>query len=442
VTGKAERPIGVVGAVFTLVGFVIGASIYILPGQLYQVAGPALTLAFAIGAVPALLSCLVATQIGCAFPSAGANMVATRALLGPIWGFLVGWLFIGASVVALALLAHGFAHYSVAMFPGIAGMEQALAAGVVLLFGILNCFGVRETVMLQSILVVGKIGLLVILAAFALGNLEIGHFTPFAPHGWSGIGQAVVPAFFAFLGFTLIVNIAEEMDDPGRAIPKVLGWGFAIILILYLAVVIGIVGVVPGAQLAGDGAAVDTAANLVLPPPLAIAVGYSALLAAATSINGLLLVVSRDILALARSGVLPAALTATYGSNANPRAAVAAITLAAMLCTFVGAGIESYAVTTVLGFMAAQAIIALAAAKMPGYFGERYGSLPFVLPPMWLKPVVFVLLVSVILFSGLSLLSDWTPLAATAAFIGAGILLYWARSSARQKTSFNTSTHP
>ncbi|MEE8077628.1 MAG: hypothetical protein V3T18_01430, partial [Pseudomonadales bacterium] len=65
---RLQRKIGLSGAVFLLVGNVVGASIFILPGQLAGIAGPAVFIAYLIAGIPAIMNCLIAAQVGSILP--------------------------------------------------------------------------------------------------------------------------------------------------------------------------------------------------------------------------------------------------------------------------------------------------------------------------------------------------------------------------------------
>jgi APA family basic amino acid/polyamine antiporter len=72
VSRKPERSIGLLGASATLIGYVVGASIFILPGELAPSTGPAVFVSYLLASVPALLSCFVTAQIGSVYPVSGA----------------------------------------------------------------------------------------------------------------------------------------------------------------------------------------------------------------------------------------------------------------------------------------------------------------------------------------------------------------------------------
>ncbi len=108
---SVERKIGLAGAVFTLVGYVIGASIFILPGQLAAEAGPGSVLAYLIAGVLAAIACVAGAAIGSAVPVSGAANVAAARVLAPIFGFMGVWLILVAVAISIALVGFGLADY-------------------------------------------------------------------------------------------------------------------------------------------------------------------------------------------------------------------------------------------------------------------------------------------------------------------------------------------
>ena len=88
---RLDRKIGLWGAVFLLIGNIVGASIFILPGQLAGLAGPGVVIAYLIAAVPAVINCLIAAQVGAIFPVSAAGYVFSSVVLHPFLGFLKEW---------------------------------------------------------------------------------------------------------------------------------------------------------------------------------------------------------------------------------------------------------------------------------------------------------------------------------------------------------------
>ena len=113
-----ERSIPLSGAIFTLIGYIIGGSIFILPGELAAQAGPGVFLAYLLASGIALFVCVIAAQIGNAFPVSGANYVAVSTVLSPFWGFPGGLDVADRGDPGAAAAGPGFRGLSGAVRPG------------------------------------------------------------------------------------------------------------------------------------------------------------------------------------------------------------------------------------------------------------------------------------------------------------------------------------
>jgi APA family basic amino acid/polyamine antiporter len=358
-----RRSVGVFGAVVTLVGFVIGVSIFILPGALAATAGPAVVLSYCIAGLMALFSCFVAAQIGAVFPTSGASFIAVSRLLSPFLGFVVIWLIIGAVSVAIALVAYGFADYALLLMPGLDRVVMAILV-VVALAG-LNLLGIKETVIGQGLMVVVFMAALVVFCCAALISLDADLLVPFMPNGPGPMLVAAVPAFFSFAGFMVVIEIGGEIKNPSRTMPLALAISFSMVLLVYAAVSVSVVGVIPWQELEGVGAPVGEAAARVLPGWMTNGINLAVLAAAASSINVLLLGYSRDILALARVGAFPetfARISRRQGEPVNAVLLIAGISVGAVA---VGGSIAQLATLVVVGLLALQAALGVATLLIP-----------------------------------------------------------------------------
>src|SRR5690625_3958537 len=70
---SSRRRVGLIGATSTIVGFVIGASIFILPGPVAGIVGPGLPAAYVFAVIPAALTCMYLVQLGAVLPVTGSN---------------------------------------------------------------------------------------------------------------------------------------------------------------------------------------------------------------------------------------------------------------------------------------------------------------------------------------------------------------------------------
>lgn len=359
---------------FTLVGYVIGASIFVLPGQLAAQTGPGLFLSYLVAGGLAVLACLASAHIGGQLPVSGAIYVAIGKTIGPRAAFLSMWLLMFALTVAIPLVAYGMVDYLVYFAPGLPRRPTAVV--IVLAFGAINLAPVRQAVLAQ---VVMTVVLLVIVYGFgvsALPHLDGSRFTPLLPNGPGAILGAAVAAYFSFLGFMVIAEIAEEIKEPNRTIPRALAVSFVLVAIAFLLIAVAVPGLLDWRTLASVPAPVATAAETYMSPAAAKLIAVAAILAAATSVHGILLVHSRDVYALARDSVLPDGL-APLSKGGIPSRAVVLLAGLGVAGTLPGASIVDYAVLSALGVMVLQVLAGLAVLRLPanpGRFGLREGT--------------------------------------------------------------------
>ncbi|WP_157976457.1 APC family permease [Parahaliea mediterranea] len=369
---NTQRVIGLPAAIFTLVGFVVGASIYTVPAELASSSGAGVLLSFAIAAVLAVVGCVPTIQLACAFPVAGAGYVAVRELLSPAAGVVAALAVLTASIVAVALLAHGFAAYAVALWPMFDGHALTLAVSLVAVLTVMNLAGTRTAVAAQVVMSLAFILVLLVFGILGVQGDGLRQHAAVSVNTLGAIVLGIVPAYFSFLGFTLIGELAGDMRTPERTLPLTLGIGFALILIIYLLVTFALLAGSSQQQLAQAVAPVMTVASGIAGERFAQLVALSALLAAATSVNGVLMMVSRDVLLLSRDDVLPRKLGATSGEQDTPRPAIALIGLLSFACIAVDSSIQAYAITTVIGFVVFQTLSAVAAYWLPRRAPQTY----------------------------------------------------------------------
>lgn len=372
---SANKGIGAFGAAITIVGIVVGASIYILPGEIAASAGPGVVLSYGLAAVLAVFSCIVAAQLGSVYPVSGASFVAIGRLVSPAFSFLCVWVMIGAAVVAVALLGYGFAGYVGQWAPGVS--RPMLAAGLIIFLGVLNLGGSREMLAAQTMMVAFVLLSLII---FAVTGVVQGHqenLTPLLPNGLGPVISGAIPAYFSFAGFMVIIELSGEVRRPERNIPLALAISFTVVAAVYGLVALAVVAQIPWTELVAVDAPVTEAASRTLPALLVQAVALSAVAATTGSANVILKGYSRDILALARCQALPKQLATVNPKTGAPIAAVLTMTVLSLCALTVGAKLVDYATFVVVGLMTLQMGAGIAALRLPWRDHGRYMSSEF-----------------------------------------------------------------
>lgn len=425
-TEHLDRTIGLAGTVSTLIGYVIGASIFILPGELAASSGPAIGLSYLLAAVPAAFCCFVSAQIGSVFPVSGANYVAVSRVISPFAGFLMVWVLMAALIVGVPLVAFGFADYVAYFLPGLPRTGVAVAA--VVFFVLVNVRGARLSVWSQSVMVVGFVLALLVFGVGGLPYVRAEHFVPLFPRGIMPVVGAAIPAYFSYIGFLVIVEIGEEIEQPSRTIPLALAISLGCVLIFYGLVSIVLPGIIPWEALGETDAPVATAAATFLPPSVAGLISLGALLAAATTLNGILLGQSRDLFALARDRILPEVFGRLHPRFHSPYVAVGVLGLLSLGGVAIGASITEYATLAVLGFMTFQMFSGVGVYLLPARAPERFDRAPFRLAPFWRVFVGLGLVVLSALFVVVAGLQNTRAVLVFALYIGAGVGYYrWRR---------------
>lgn len=418
-----KRTIGVWGVVSTLIGYVIGASIFILPGALAGSAGPAVVISYSLAAVIAAFSCLAAAQIGAVIARTGAGYVSVAKFVSPLAGFIGIWLMLAAYILAIALIAIGFSEYFVAMFPSID--PKVASYGVVLVFVMLNMTNVDLLVGIQGALVIFFMLVLLIVSAGGVTSINTDNLMPFLPLGWDPVLLAVVPAFFSYGGFMAVMEMAGEIKNPQRTIPISMAISFLLVLIMYITLAFVLVGMVPWQELATLKAPVRVIAGELFPGWGAMLVGVAVLGAAATSINALVLVASRDVIALARAGNFPSFLDCKDGTK--PVFSVSFVGFFAICALLLGETVTEYAIWVSSSTLMFQMLIALALIAIPKKAGEVYENASFKLGFKGIRYCGFGLFAISGFFLFLVLLETNNTLIAALGYLAIGLIIYKTR---------------
>jgi amino acid transporter len=315
-------------------GTILGAGIYVLIGKVAGIAGMHAPFAFLIAAAVAALSGFAYAELGSRYPISGGEAVFVEEGLGfRKLSVLVGLLTAAAGLVSAATIAHGFVGY-VNVFVAVPAMPVLVS--IVLALGLLAAWGILESVWAAAIATVIEIAGLVLVIAVAAPSLETlparwqELLPPTDALAWSGIMLGAFLAFYAFVGFEDMVNVAEEVQDPERNMPKAILLALAISAALYFLVALVAVLSLPPEQLASAAA------------PLALIVerygGHSPLLISAISlfavVNGALvqiIMAARILYGMSAAGWIPSVFSRVNAYTGTPVFSTAVATCCVLL---------------------------------------------------------------------------------------------------------------
>jgi amino acid transporter len=241
-----------------VIGDTIGTGIFLVTSDMARAVGsPTLVfVAWIAGGLIVLCGAFCYAELGAAFPKAGGPYVYLSRGLGPLWGFLFGWMssFLERPV-AMATLAAGLLRFAGFLFPIVSTpwfrghlgsyefmftAAQPLAALVVLVVTAINYLSVRMGGAIQVLLTCLKMGtiVLIVVAGVLLGRQHGMEVAPLVTHwGWGTIGAvltALVPAMWAYNGFNDLGDLGEEILHPQKNIPVAIMLGLLTVASLYL----------------------------------------------------------------------------------------------------------------------------------------------------------------------------------------------------------------
>lgn len=372
---RLQRKIGLSGAIFLLIGNVIGASIFILPGSLAGIAGPAVFIAYLIALIPAFFNTLVAAQVGGILPVSAADYVFTSTVLHPMLGFLKVWAAMIGALVGGPILAYGFADYFSYFAPE--ANRVFVASTAVIIMMVINLLGIRSSVKLQMVMVSIFISALLILAIGGLFYIDKELLTPIAPMGWGAVISVAVPAYYSYTGFTMLLSITEEIRDPARNIPLITFYTFLIVAFVYTSVTFVVPGLIPWQELGSIVAPLSAAAATFLPEWYSIAITIAALLAAITSINMTIITNSRSFFAVARNKIYPDLFSKVSARTGEPNITIIIVAVVILIGIAFQGNIRQYASVSVIGWMLYGIIWGIALVRLPKKLPDHYNNAHF-----------------------------------------------------------------
>ncbi len=305
---------------------IIGAGIYVAIASVISRAGAAAPLSFLLAGVAAGMTGLCYAELASRFPEASGAVAYVKQGFGSDHAArLTGVTLTLAVAITAASIASGAVHY-LALLVDLS--PTTLIALLVATFTLLAMAGVRESV--GVVAVVGAVEILGLVVAAAAGFLtapsfDIATMLPSSFTAWQSVVAGAFMAFFAFIGFESLVNMAEEAKDPRRTVPYSIIGAVLVSTLLYVVVAAALVFSGRGGQ--------SPLIDLVQGPYATLFAAVGALAIA----NGVLveiMMLSRLFYGMARKRQLPALLGCVHSRTRTPIAATAlagAIVLATAL---------------------------------------------------------------------------------------------------------------
>ncbi len=264
-----HRSLGAFQLTMLGVGAVIGTGIFVLTSEAAQKAGPGMMISFIIAGFVCAVAALCYSELASMVPVAGSAYTYTYAVMGELLAWMVGWALILEYAVGASAVAVGWSGYMVGQLRNLLGVEVPMewvngpSAGgyinlpAVIISGLVTwllVIGTTESARVNAVLVCIKVAALTLFVALSLPVMNLDHFEPLMPTGFTGVAGAAASIFFAYVGFDAVSTAAEETKNPQRNVPIGLIASLGFCTIFYLLVSAGAIGSPLGAQPVRDAA--------------------------------------------------------------------------------------------------------------------------------------------------------------------------------------------
>ena len=316
---ESGKPVTFWSAVAMGIGAMVGAGIFALLGQAGAIASNAVYLSFLAGGTIALLSGYSLGKLGARYPSSGGLVEYLIQAYG-VWIFsgAISVMMYLAAVISVSLVAKTFGVYAATFFSGDAPalLVDTLAAAIILAFMLVNLNGARSAARIELFVVAVKISVLIVFALIGLYYIQPDLLSPAEYPPISTVFYSLAITFFAYEGFRVITNAAEDMPNPEKTLPRAIMTAIAIVMVLYVAIALAVFGQLPAAEvIAAKDYALAEAAKPIFGESGFRIIAIAALFSTASAINAALYAITNVTYRLAKVGELPSVFGRPIGHS-------------------------------------------------------------------------------------------------------------------------------
>jgi L-asparagine transporter-like permease len=304
------------------IGGAIGTGLFLGSGFAISLAGPAVLLSFAVGALIALLLMGCLAEMTVAHPTSGSFGAYAEYYLGPLAGFLVRYAYWTSIVLAVGTEVTAVALYMRFWFPASPGWSWIVGFSTLLV--LVNARSVNVFAAIEywfSAIKVTAIVLFILLAAYivlrapgaladAVGAAPAGfhNYTAhggFFPHGLWGAWVAVIVAIFSYLSIEMIAVAAGEAAQPEIAVTRAFRATVLRLILFYLLTLALVLAIVPWTAAGVDESPFVKVMRALQLPAAAGIFNFVILVAALSAMNSQLYITTRMMFSLSRAGYAP-----------------------------------------------------------------------------------------------------------------------------------------
>jgi APA family basic amino acid/polyamine antiporter len=331
--GRLLRVLGVGFGLAVIVGNTLGAVILRPRGEVARhLPAPALFLGvWLAGALFALLGANSLAELGTALPRSGGQYVFAHRALGDYPGFVVGWSdwlsTCGSSAAVAIVIGESAARLHAPLGPWVVPIALAVIAAAALV----QWWSVRWGGRAQAVtsLAKGLAFVALIVACFVFGERAEGETTTLAVPAFAAVVLALQAVLYTFDGWTGVVYFSEEVENPGRDVPRAMFGGVLLVTAIYLLFNLALLYVLPLTQIAAAKLPAGDAARAVFGAGGDLVVTGLTLVSMLGAVNAYQMMAPRVVYAMSQDHLAPAAAVAV-NRGGTPTVALLLSTLAAV----------------------------------------------------------------------------------------------------------------
>lgn len=274
------------------------------------------------------------------------------------------------------------ARYIQAIVPGLS--ETAFAAGLITFFCVINVIGIRPAARLQAVMVLVLLSALLFFSIKGLAAPDPERFDQMFQKGAGNLFLGMALLTFTYLGSNGIIELGQEIRAPGKVIPRAYFIAFPIITVIYLLVALAVVNAVSWQSLADVREPLIEIGKITMGRAgMIYFVLGGAVLALATTLNGLFIMATKSLMAITDDGLLPKGLGRINKRFGTAHRLFLAIWVASMVGVFSGMALETFACYAALGGIIIFIPVLMASLALPRLYPEQYRNSVFKLTGFW-----------------------------------------------------------
>ncbi len=360
------RAITPFGASLLILNGMMGAGIFALPATVSAMTGMFTPWLFVIVAAMFITIALTFAELASYFRASGGPVLYTSTAFGPGAGFITGWILWLGRVAGIAANMSVLALYAGAIWPVVAdGVGRTIMIVITCVtLTAANVVGVKEGVRTVAVFTVLKVAPIVVLLVLGIPHYGWEVIAPSTIPPFDSIGGAALLLMYAFVGFETALVPAAETENPKRALPRALVYTMLATGLLYWAISVVYVSVLPLSEITGGGARNATLADVgaaLAGPGAALLITFAVVASIIGNTGSAMVGVPRVTYALAENHWLPAWFSKVHPKFQTPANSVIFYGAAVMLFALPG----SFAVLAAAGSLARILVYLMCIASLP-----------------------------------------------------------------------------